>query len=656
MRKLRVALIHQGIWDMDKLSMPLACGYLKAFAMSNEALRSDTEIRIFNYGGAAKLSKIAPEVVLGYQPDILAASIFGWSHNLFGRLAETFKQVNPRGWCVFGGTHVANQAEREFRLFPGVDVIVNGEGEITFSNLLAAFLASASKHELSHIRGISYRAPDNSVLTTEPEPRIRNLDDIPSPFLSGAIPMLDDRGECLYDAVTMETNRGCPYSCSFCYWGGAVGQKLHSFSHERLREELEFFGRHKIENICLCDANFGMTQADEDYLDSLLEVRSRYGYPRNLVSSWAKNKGKRFFSIARKMKSSGLQSDFTVSLQSLDPHVLELARRKNMRVNEFDDLCQWILDEGFEAYGELIWGLPGETYDSFLSGYDRLAKYVPRIATYSNILIPNTEYHTNRQKYGFTTLRGEEYDFEYILSHNSMSYQDNRRMHRFLFLSRLISEHMLLRFAWAPLSALTGLTQSQVLLDLDAWMHGQNDEVTQRMKEYQHAAVEYLDSTRVSSALRYIYQEPQTDEMFVRWWDESIVPRFSDDLKDFARELIRYEILARPMHDERAKGAGMKTRRIHGEQFYIREDLRFAFDIPATAARFRRGESQPIVKRPFETTWYYKQGFSRHIDNHEVVIQYSGQSEEALDAEQQLRQIAGVREKQRHVVGLPERV
>ena len=50
------------------------------------------------------------------------------------------------------------------------------------------------------------------------------------PFLTGAIPMVDAAGNFLYDVGMLETNRGCPYSCSFCYWGGATGQKVRSFS------------------------------------------------------------------------------------------------------------------------------------------------------------------------------------------------------------------------------------------------------------------------------------------------------------------------------------------------------------------------------------------------------------------------------------------
>jgi radical SAM superfamily enzyme YgiQ (UPF0313 family) len=215
---------------MEKLSMPLALGYLKAYAQKDEQIRNSVEFQIFNYRGPDQPIRMVPEVLIEQTPDILACSCWGWNFRNFGQLATTFRQIRPQGWSIFGGTHVAYQAERVFRLYPDVDIIVNGEGEITFSHLVRAYLAGRSKHDLSDIRGISFRTASGEIVTTEDEPRIKELDTIPSPFLTGAIPLVDDKGEFLYDAVTMETNRGCPYSCAYCYWGGATGQKIHSFS------------------------------------------------------------------------------------------------------------------------------------------------------------------------------------------------------------------------------------------------------------------------------------------------------------------------------------------------------------------------------------------------------------------------------------------
>ncbi len=68
------------------------------------------------------------------------------------------------------------------------------------------------------------------------------------------------------------------------------------------------FAREGVESIALCDANLGMLPGDEAFIDDVIRVKERYGYPLNIESSWAKNKGERFFKIVRKMKQAGLKS------------------------------------------------------------------------------------------------------------------------------------------------------------------------------------------------------------------------------------------------------------------------------------------------------------------------------------------------------------
>ena len=133
-----IALVQQGVWDMPLKSMPLAIGYLKSTLDVN--FSGEVNTQIFNFKGKEAATSMANRIFADRIPDILAISVFGWNFQLAGTLADTFKQLNPNGWVVFGGTHVANQSSRVFQLFPYVDVIVNGEGEFTFVELVRAFL------------------------------------------------------------------------------------------------------------------------------------------------------------------------------------------------------------------------------------------------------------------------------------------------------------------------------------------------------------------------------------------------------------------------------------------------------------------------------------------------------------------------------------
>ena len=626
MTKVRVSLVHQGVWDMGTLSMPLSLGYIKAAAYADLGIRHSADLRICAYRGSTTASEIIQALLSKDPPDILAFSVFGWNMYRFAAVAEAYRQVRPDGWIVFGGPHVANQAGRVCRLYPEVDVVVNGEGEFIFRDLLETYLGGLDKSELDHIPGISFQR-DGHVITTAERDQIANLDDIPSPFLEGILPFRDRNGRAIYDVALLETNRGCPYKCSFCYWGGAVGQKVRAFSRERLREELEFFARERVESVVLCDANMGMLAEDEVFVDDVIRMKERYGYPLTLEASWAKHKGERFYNIVQRMKRAGLKSSFTLALQSLEEQALENMRRKNMKLNKFEDLAHWMRSEGLDTYAELIWGLPGETPDSFIEGYDRISEHVSRIATYPLLILPNTEFDRNRNRYGLVTMRREGCDFEYVISHPDMTIEENARMHQFLFWARVVAEHMIFRNIWVPLRKLASIKQSQVLKSLDEWAGRQTDDVVRGIWECRQEMVRNMDCSRFGRGLRYFYYVHALTTRLQSWWREEIVPEVPVHLQAFFTELFRYEMLTLPIAEGSDLASELKTIHINEEAYFEREVGEFHFDMASLVRSIKEGEPCDLAEGPPRSeTFYYKVGFSDYIDNHEFAPLFSGRS------------------------------
>jgi radical SAM C-methyltransferase len=618
-----VSLVQQGIWDMPMESMPLAAGYLKATALCDDRIRQGMDLRIWNYRGGVPLGRMADELFADGGPDVLAFSVLGWNHRTFGCLAETAKQLNPDAWVMFGGTHVANQAERVFRTFPDVDVVVNGEGEFVFRDLLRAILDGVSRHELAGIAGISYQGSGGEVITTRPRERIEDLETIPSPVLTGAIDLTDAQGRFRYDVALMETNRGCPYKCSFCYWGGATGQRMRAFSRERLRQELELYARLQVHTVCLCDSNFGMLPIDLEFVDDLIEVRERYGYPRALETSWAKNKSKVFYEIVRRMTAAGLRSSFTLALQSLSDDVLHTMNRKNMKLNEFEDLAAWLGKEGLDCYAELIWGAPGETVESFMTGYDRLARHVSRIAVYPVLLLPNTEYFEKKKEYGIVSVRGDLDDFEYVLAHDQMSFADNKMMQRFIFWSRVLADAGVLRASWVALRQLAGLTQSQVLRTVEDWI----------LRTDAPAGVELRravvgGTAAPGAAIDFLYRDPRSKHLLTRWWEEAVRPALPPDVAPVVDEVFRFDLLTQPVY--RLPGTaledGLTVERLDGERYYRRTGVRLSYDIPAIIAALRAGAAPDLRPRPVHVDLRYRAGVETFTatTNSEEIVHYMG--------------------------------
>jgi radical SAM C-methyltransferase len=624
--KRSVWLVQQGIWDMPKESMPLAAGYLKAAALADEGIGREMAVRIFNFGGGDTLTGMAERLFSRGVPDILAFSVFGWNYSSFGKLAEAYKQIHPDGWVIFGGTHVANQAQRTFRQHPDVDVVVNGEGEFIFRDLLRAYLGNRSGSELQNIEGISFRSEDGNVHTTADAQRIQDLDTIPSPFLTGAIPLTDDKGEFRYDVALMETNRGCPYRCAFCFWGGAVGQKVRAFSRERLQAELEIFGFHKVHTVVLCDANFGMLRGDLDFIEDVIRTREKFGFPRAVEGSWAKNKSKIFYDIVRLMKEENMKSSFTLALQTLEDGALSQMHRRNMRLNDWEDLVRWLRKEGLECYAELIWGAPGETCESFLKGYDDLARYMTRIAVYPLLLLPNTEYSESKHRFGFSTVRGDHDDFEYVLAHNTMTINDNLSMKRFILWARSMAEHLVFRHIWAPLRELAGMTQSGVIRDMMLWFEAAPHPSAVRLAEVARGVRSRPGA--VPEFLRELYSEPALDQLFELWWRENVVPRLPAAHAEFITEVFRYDCLTRPIYDPPGKAdhsaTGLPMVEIAGETYFQREGLNFAYDIPAVLRKFHHDGVWDVERRPTVLAVYCKAGFYQYYGNHEEGIYFAG--------------------------------
>jgi radical SAM superfamily enzyme YgiQ (UPF0313 family) len=625
---------------METESMPLASGYFKAMADADPDLSHELDVRIINCNGGQSTLEMAKRLFLedAGAPDVLAFSVFGWNYNAFGSLAAMFKQLRPDGWVIFGGTHVANQAGRTFSMFPDVDVVVNGEGELIFVELMRAMLRGTPAHALDAIGGISFKREDGRVATTDPPPRIANLDVIPSPLLTGAIQLRHPDGREKYDVVLLETNRGCPYTCSFCYWGGATGQKVRKFSTERIAAELELVGREQIAEVVLCDSNFGMFEEDHQFVETLIGLRERYGFPRRFETSWAKNKSKTFYSIVERMKQAGIKSSFTLALQTLSDTSLVLMKRKNMKVNDWRSLAAWLKSQGLACYSELIWGTPGETCESFLEGYAALSEHMSRIAVYPLLIMPNTDYSENRSKHGFVLLRGERDDFEYVVANNTMSFADNKRMHQFIFWARVVAENQIFRYAWAPLRLLEGIDQVTVLQSLDRWFAAQSDSASRGLIACRDEMVDNLDASRVTSGIQYFYLEDELTQRLVAWWRSDILGKVREDHRHFFEELFQYDLLTRPIYRPtnlraRSSHVDLDSIRLHEEDFYLRRGLLLHYDIPAVYARILAGEHPAFTPRGREVTLYYRHGFARHLDNHEFVSRYVGLTREQVDAE-----------------------
>ena len=311
--------------------------------------------------------KLEENIIKCKDGDILLCSCYVWNWEISTHLAKEVKKINPECLIIFGGPQIPEDTNGFFEKYPYVDIIVHGEGEYTLKNILEEYLKDKN---WSNVKGIS-----TSSFRTLPQERINDLSEIPSPYLTNLIWDLVDK-DCGVDwDCSWETNRGCPYQCTFCDWGSATFTSVRKFLEDRLFKEIEWFADNKMRYIDCCDANFGLFQ-DRDLLiaKKLKEQALEKNYPKKFGVAWAKNTTERIIPIARELKEGGILGGISLSVQSLDPTTLKNIKRANIKFDKFSDLTKTFQENGIPTYTEIIIGLPGETLQSFKNGLETIAQ------------------------------------------------------------------------------------------------------------------------------------------------------------------------------------------------------------------------------------------------------------------------------------------
>jgi radical SAM superfamily enzyme YgiQ (UPF0313 family) len=338
-------------------------------------------------------------------PLVVAFTIYFWNRPASLELARRVKERWPACKIVVGGNDVTNQQDAVFAEAPWVDVLAHGEGEVSFVELLRQFLRAApdgdrpapdgDRGTLADIRGISYQAGPGNIITTPAAERIVDLETVPSPILSS---VFSDAEMAATRVFVYETNRGCPYSCAFCYWGGATNSKVRQFSLERIEAELDRIIRlaQPGAQIFIADANFGIVARDVEIARLIVDTCQRYKKRVIVLTNWAKNTSDRVVTIAHMLRQAGLTGAITLSAQSFDPEVLQIANRSNIRVDHYRRMQQRFRELDVPTYTDLIWGLPGQGPESYRESIEEALSAGGSPVIYPLLLLNNTEYTKER--------------------------------------------------------------------------------------------------------------------------------------------------------------------------------------------------------------------------------------------------------------------
>ena len=287
------------------------------------------------------------------EPDVVGFSCYLWNIEYVMRLAQDWKKIWPQGKIVVGGPEVSYNPEKTFEQYPFVDLLIRGEGEYTFKEVLAWL--HGEKQSRAELSGVAYL--EEGELHIGPPQKAMDMDDLVFPYES-----LDGlENKILY----YESIRGCPFSCSYCL--SSIERSVRIKSVEKTEKELDFFIERKVPQVKFVDRTFNCNR------DYAYEIWRYIGEHDNGVTNFHFEIGgdllrEKDFELLKTFRPGLVQ--FEIGVQSTNPDTIKAIRR-TMDLKKLADCVARVHEAGnIHEHLDLIAGLPYEGYASFRHSFE----------------------------------------------------------------------------------------------------------------------------------------------------------------------------------------------------------------------------------------------------------------------------------------------
>ena len=188
--------------------LPYSIGLLWSYSLQNKIISDNFILKDL----AFNIDNLNHYIDNMEQPDIIATSNYMWNSNKHLYILKKIKKKYPDCLIICGGPHVPNSNDSKwYNLHDYVDIGVVGEGEKVFEQILLEYF---NKKDFSEIPGLIFRK-NNKIFKTKPAVRIKNINTIPSPYLSGLFNNIILKNPSVNFHATVEMDRGCPFKCTF---------------------------------------------------------------------------------------------------------------------------------------------------------------------------------------------------------------------------------------------------------------------------------------------------------------------------------------------------------------------------------------------------------------------------------------------------------
>src|SRR6185369_8853414 len=293
-----------------------------------------------------------------------------WNRELGVSAAKLLKTAEPDIAIFCGGPEATADQQRLLREAPW-DFLVHGEGE--------APLTGAVTHIVRRTTTVGVPGTaiiENGVFRSFPAPEETDLEKIPSPFLNGEI------DPAKYSGMLWQISRGCSFACVFCF-DAAGSRKVRRFSLERLEAELKWFVENGISQVIVLDSTFN---SDRERAVRILRLIRRIA-PHIHFHFEVRSE---FIDKEQAALFASLTCSLQIGLQSADSKVLKNVGR-NFNRSDFVSRINLLNETGAVFGFDLIYGLPGDTFEGFSQSLDfALGLYPNHLDIFPLALLPGT--------------------------------------------------------------------------------------------------------------------------------------------------------------------------------------------------------------------------------------------------------------------------